>query len=144
MKTKRTLLFAAIISLILLFARHARPADPAPSPATSTAAAQSPARKVTKLFYKAPPDANRFPVRVRGGARGGSNDGTSLLALVPDDVALTTQAQPSLFGFNQNRAKAEPRTHPVCLSEPKLRRCYHLQALGPMMPGCTLGQALQA
>lgn len=81
--------------------------DLAASPAATAAAAESsPLRRVTKLFYKPPPRAGNIPTRVSGGARGGENHGISLLALVPDHVALTTQAQPSLFWFQSKPAKA--------------------------------------
>src|SRR2546428_6198484 len=56
-----------------------------------------------------------MPTRVSGGARGRGSD-ASLLALVPDRVALTTQAQPSLFWSQSKPAKAKLE---LTLVEPK-------------------------
>jgi Domain of Unknown Function (DUF928) len=61
----------------------------------------------TKLLYKPPPGAGNIPTRVSGGARGENGLNTVLLPLVPDHVALTTQAQPSLFWFQSKPAKAK-------------------------------------
>lgn len=75
-------------------------ASPAVSPVASTAGA------ATKLFYKPPARAGNIPARVSGGARGGGTDAV-LVAVVPNHVALTTQAQPSLFWFQSKSAKAK-------------------------------------
>ena len=75
-------------------------ASPAVSPVASTAGA------ATKLFYKPPARAGNLPARVSGGARGGRTDAV-LIAVVPNHVALTTQAQPSLFWFQSKPAKAK-------------------------------------
>jgi Domain of Unknown Function (DUF928) len=75
-------------------------ASPAVSPVASTAGA------ATKLFYKPPARAGNIPARVSGGARGGGTDAV-LVAVVPNHVALTTQAQPSLFWFQSKPAKAK-------------------------------------
>jgi hypothetical protein len=61
----------------------------------------------TKLLYKPPAGAGNIPTRVSGGARGENGLNTVLLPLVPDHVALTTQAQPSLFWFQSKPAKAK-------------------------------------
>jgi len=85
-------------------------------PDTSAAApAASPARTGLKLVYKPPAAAGNMPTRVSGGARG-SGANTSLLALVPEHAALTTQAQPSLFWFQSKPAKAKLE---LALVEPK-------------------------
>jgi hypothetical protein len=81
----------------------------------SPSASPSPAAKVesstppttSKLFYKPPADAGKIPTRVSGGARGENGLDTTLFALVPDHLALTTQAQPSLFWFQSKPAKAK-------------------------------------
>ena len=75
-------------------------ATPTASPMTSATAASK------KLFYKPPAAAGNIPARVSGGARGAAVD-TVLIALVPNHVALTTQAQPSLFWFQSKPAKAK-------------------------------------
>lgn len=80
-----------------------------PADQTTTAApvVASPPVPRPKLLYKPPAGSGseKIPNRVSGGARGGSTD-ASLLALVPDHAALTTQAQPSLFWFQSRPAKA--------------------------------------
>ena len=90
---------------------------PAVSPiASATASAvASPTAASTKLFYKPPAASGNIPTRVSGGARGEAVDAV-LIALVPNHVALTTQAQPSLFWFQSKPAKAK---FEVTVVEPK-------------------------
>lgn len=105
MKITRGFLVIVSASAVLFLTDKSRAAvDPAASPAGTE---PSPAHRVTKLFYKPPAGAGNIPTRVSGGARGGEGNDTSLLALVPDHVALTTQAQPSLFWFQSRPAKAK-------------------------------------
>jgi uncharacterized protein DUF928 len=59
-----------------------------------------------KLFYKPPAAGGNIPARVSGAARGQAVDAV-LIALVPNHVALTTQAQPSLFWFQSKPAKGK-------------------------------------
>lgn len=68
--------------------------------------AESPTAASEKLFYKPPAAAGNIPARVSGAARGQAVD-TVLIALVPNHVALTTQAQPSLFWFQSKPVKAK-------------------------------------
>jgi hypothetical protein len=81
-----------------------------PSPAASLTPTASPAASSTtasrKLVYKPPAPAGNIPTRVSGGARGETVDAV-LIALVPNHVAVTTQAQPSLFWFQSKPAKAK-------------------------------------
>jgi len=81
-----------------------------PSPAASLTPTASPAASPTtasrKLVYKPPAPAGNIPTRVSGGARGETVDAV-LIALVPNHVAVTTQAQPSLFWFQSKPAKAK-------------------------------------
>jgi hypothetical protein len=98
-------LFALLSISFLVGSNYAAP-EPAKSP-SSAAIEPASAHRVTKLVYKPPVGAGNIPMRVSGGARGGEIAGTSLLALVPDHVALTTQAQPSLFWFQSRPAKAK-------------------------------------
>jgi Domain of Unknown Function (DUF928) len=81
--------------------------SPAPSATAAAAASPSPARAPMKLLYKPPAGAGNIPTRVSGGARGDNGLDTVLLPLVPDQLALTTQAQPSLFWFQSKPAKAK-------------------------------------
>src|SRR5690349_9875409 len=82
--------------------------SPTASPAVtgSPAVAPSPRTSSRKLLYKPPGAAGNLPARVSGGARGAGAD-TVLVALVPNHLALTTQAQPSLFWFQSKPAKAK-------------------------------------
>src|SRR5437588_13046543 len=82
-----------------------------PSPTASSTVIASPAVSPTavarKLLYKPPAGAGNIPARVSGGARGENGIDTTLFALVPDHLALTTHAQPSLFWFQSKPAKAK-------------------------------------
>ena len=57
-----------------------------------------------------------LPIRVGGGSRGGADDGLSVQVLVPEQVALTTQAQPSLYWYQNKAAKTQCE---VTVTEPK-------------------------
>ena len=89
------------------------PAPPAPSPTgSSTSAAPKP-----MIFH--PPggvSGGILPIRVGGGSRGGAADDLSVEVLVPDSVALTTQAQPSLYWYQSKAAKTQCE---VTVTEPK-------------------------
>jgi hypothetical protein len=93
-----------ITALVMLVATSAWSADPTESPAAPVVTESSPA---PKLVYKPPPNGGRMPIRTSGGARGFSGVDTVLLPLVPEHLALTTQAQPSLFWFQSKPAKAK-------------------------------------
>jgi hypothetical protein len=117
--------YLAALLLIAFLSERSTGADPAESPAApaspassassaapaataaSAAVESSPARAPAKLLYKPPSSAGNIPTRVSGGARGENGTNTTLLALVPDHLALTTQAQPSLFWFQSKPAKAK-------------------------------------
>ena len=74
--------------------------------ATSPTDATTPAPLKPAIFH--PPDGvpgGVLPIRVAGGARGGAADDFSLMVLVPDQIALTTQAQPSLYWYQSKAAK---------------------------------------
>ena len=77
-----------------------------PTVTGSPAVPPSPKTPSRKLLYKPPGAAGNIPARVSGGARGAGAD-TVLVALVPNHIALTTQAQPSLFWFQSKPAKAK-------------------------------------
>jgi Domain of Unknown Function (DUF928) len=96
-----------LLPLALLIQTDVFAADPTESPAASVTAEAAPARVPTKLVYKPPAGAGNIPTRVSGGARGENGLDTVLLPLVPDQLALTTQAQPSLFWFQSKPAKAK-------------------------------------
>ena len=102
---KMYLVLPLAVVLVLLCSMVANPQSPTPS-ATPSATPQVTASP-PKLIYKPPPGAGRMPTRVSGGARGENGIDTVLLPLVPDHLALTTQAQPSLFWFQSKPAKAK-------------------------------------
>jgi hypothetical protein len=108
MKIKRSFFLAtlAISSITFLPQRSYAAADPTENAVPPTTES-SPARAPSKLLYKPPADAGTIPTRVSGGARGENGIDTALFALVPDHLALTTKAQPSLFWFQSKPAKAK-------------------------------------
>jgi Domain of Unknown Function (DUF928) len=75
------------------------------SPSPNSNAALPPTAS-EKLVYKPPAASGNIPARVSGAARGQAGDAV-LIALVPNHVALTTQAQPSLFWFQSKPAKGK-------------------------------------
>jgi hypothetical protein len=89
--------------------------SPMASPTVTAAPVTSPTLASRKLLYKPPAAAGNIPTRVSGGARGETVDAV-LIALVPNHLALTTQAQPSLFWFQSKPAKAK---FEVTVVEPK-------------------------
>src|SRR5438477_11133322 len=98
----------AIISIPLssLLGQGTPSATPTPTVTASPVVSSSPTAAPRKLLYKPPAAAGNIPARVSGGARGDTVDAV-LIAVVPNHVALTTQAQPSLFWFQSKPAKAK-------------------------------------
>jgi hypothetical protein len=112
------LCFASLLAvLVIQLAKGEAQVSPSPtSSATPTASPKAPPTAASKkLLYKPPAAPGNIPARVSGGARGEAVD-TVLIALVPNHVALTTQAQPSLFWFQSKPAKAK---FEVTVVEPK-------------------------
>jgi Domain of Unknown Function (DUF928) len=85
----------------------ASPTPTATGAPPTVSALASPRPIARKLIYKPPADAGNIPIRVAGGVRGEGGIDAALLTLVPNHVALTTQAQPSLFWFQSKPAKAK-------------------------------------
>jgi hypothetical protein len=109
---KRLRVIASLVLALSPAVAFAQSAPPAPS-------GSPPATPVLKrLVFHPPSDASSevLPIRVGGGSRGGSNDGLSLEVLVPDQVALTTQAQPSLYWYQSKVARTQCE---VTVTEPK-------------------------
>ncbi len=99
---------AATSLIACLVEKNLTAAEPQESPAPAAATTEaSPARVPIKLLYKAPAGTGNIPTRVSGGARGENGIEATLFALVPNHLALTTQAQPSLFWFQSKPAKAK-------------------------------------
>src|ERR1043166_4834222 len=94
------------ISLSTLFGQSIPSPTATSTVKVSVAASPAPIVASRKLLYKPPGAAGNIPARVSGGARGAGAD-TVLVALVPNHLALTTQAQPSLFWFQSKPAKAK-------------------------------------
>jgi hypothetical protein len=61
-------------------------------------------------------DGSVAPIQVGGGSRGGPDIGLTLEVLVPNQIALTTQAQPSLYWYQSAAAKTQCE---VTVTEPK-------------------------
>ena len=101
--------FASLLAVLVIPSAKGE-AQVSPSPTSSAPPTVSPKVLPTaaskKLLYKPPAAPGNIPARVSGGARGEAVD-TVLIALVPNHVALTTQAQPSLFWFQSKPAKAK-------------------------------------
>src|ERR1700687_4682814 len=115
-------LFIAIGSLFLAsfpsqaFAQTNTPASPAP-PGSRMPGAPVSAPLKPLIFH--PPggvSGGVLPIRVGGGSRGGTADGLSSEALLPDQIALPTQAQPSLYWYQSKAAKTQCE---VSVTEPK-------------------------
>ena len=86
-------------------------------PASSQTGSSASATPKPMIFH--PPggvSGGILPVRVGGGSRGGAADDLSVEVLVPDSVALTTQAQPSLYWYQSKAAKTQCE---VTVTEPK-------------------------
>ncbi len=109
----------AIVSLLLVLgpgpcsAQATPSAAPAPGPA---AAAATPPKHV---LFQSPDDDDSggvLPNRIGGGSRGGPGDAPTVEVLVPDHVALTTEARPLLFWY---QSKPSTAAFEVSVTEPK-------------------------
>lgn len=87
-------------------------AEETPAPAAPPA----PAKKLGSLKYTPPKTGGGSRMDGDGGSRGGGEKMPSIYVLAPEHLALTTQAQPSLFWFQTLPAKAE---FELTLTEPK-------------------------
>ena len=95
--------------------------NPAPPPAPAnppTAPAATPAPPKRSLLKFTPPKSAGGGARVDGdgGSRGGTDKLPSIYVLAPKQIALTTQAQPALFWFQNGPANAG---FELTLTEPK-------------------------
>jgi hypothetical protein len=108
-----------------------------PSPAVSETANPTPSVAVATssmpVFHPPSLEGGILPVRVGGGSRGGETNGVLVEVLVPDQIALTTQAQPSLYWYQSKAA----RTHcEVTLTQPKKAKpLLDLQSSGASSAG---------
>ena len=93
---------------------------PAPAPAGAAPDAV-PAKPKGILMFHQPTGVAGDDVALRsgGGSRGGEYLGVSLMTLVPVQVALTTQAQPSLYWYQSKATEAQCE---VTLTQPKVAK----------------------
>jgi len=84
----------------------------------AAAAPATPPVAVSAMPVYHPPDVSGgvLPIRVGGGSRGGASDGVTVEVLVPDQIALTSQEQPSLYWYQSKAAKTRCE---VTLTQPK-------------------------
>jgi hypothetical protein len=81
---------------------------PAISRGQASSPAPAPEHKTNRLVYHPQVSADQpLGERVGGGARGAAGTDAALVALVPEQVALTTNEQPSLFWFQSKPAAAK-------------------------------------
>jgi hypothetical protein len=106
-----------VIGLLPTFAQTETTASTASPAPPAAAAPTAPVAPKPVIFH--PPSGlsgGMLPLRVGGGSRGGAADDLSVEVLVPDQVALTTQAQPSLYWYQSKAAKTQCE---VTVTEPK-------------------------
>jgi hypothetical protein len=137
MKTLSPFAFAIFASgLLCLLPTKCPGQDTNAAPEAATAPSSSPlvvAHNVLPVYH--PPDIGGgiLPIRVGGGSRGGGNDGITVGVLVPDQIALTTHDQPSLYWYQSKLARTRCE---VTLTEPeKARPLLDLQSTGPTAAG---------
>jgi hypothetical protein len=117
------IIFGLNVLILASFLTHAgAQTNAAPAPAapasTPTADATPPPAAFHPMIFHPPGGVSGgvLPIRVGGGSRGGADDGLSVQVLVPEQIALTTQAQPSLYWYQNKAAKTQCE---VTLTEPK-------------------------
>jgi Domain of Unknown Function (DUF928) len=102
---------------------------------TNAPATTPPVVAVAPMLLYHPPDVSGgvLPIRVGGGSRGGQNEGVVLEVLVPDQVALTTHAQPTLYWYQSKAAKTLCE---LTLTQPKKAKpLLVLRSNGPTSAG---------
>ncbi len=107
--------FVGILFVSSLLSASAQ--TPAPVPA-GTAPDAAPVKPKFAMFHQ-PSDVSGESVALHsgGGSRGGEELGVSLETLVPEQLALTTQAQPSLYWYQSKATEAQCE---VTLTQPKV------------------------
>jgi hypothetical protein len=111
-----SLLFASFLTQVS--AQTSAPATNAAPPASAPVATTAPTAPSHPMIFHPPGGVSGgvLPIRVGGGSRGGADDGLSIQVLVPEQVALTTQDQPSLYWYQNKPAKTQCE---VTVTEPK-------------------------
>ena len=103
--------------------------------AQTTNAAAAPTVAVSPMPVYHPPDVSGgvLPIRVGGGSRGGAAGNVTVEVLVPDQIALTSQEQPSLYWYQSEAAKTRCE---VTLTQPKVAKpLLVLQSTGATAAG---------
>jgi hypothetical protein len=96
---------------------NASPASPVAGASPTVTAPSAPVHPRPILFHPTGDLTSGIqPLRVGGGSRGGAADDLSIEVLVPDQMALTTQAQPTLYWYQSKAAKTQCE---VTVTEPK-------------------------
>ena len=91
------------------------------------------AHNVLPVYHPPEISGGVLPIRVGGGSRGGANDDITIGVLVPDQVALTTRPQPSLYWYQSKPGKTRRE---VTLTEPEIAKpLLILQSRGPTAAG---------
>ena len=104
-----------MVALASIGAPQAKAQAAASAPAPSSAPAPKPGGFKPIVFHPSSDDSGGvLPIQVGGGSRGG--EVVPISVLVPDHVALTTQAQPSLYWYQGAETKHYCE---ITLSEPK-------------------------
>src|SRR5450631_4264861 len=91
--------FSLLRGVLLVAAFSLLPAAPSSAQATnaSTAAPLAVASSALPVYHPPEISGGILPIRVGGGSRGAGSDDMTVEVLVPDQIALTTQIQPSLY-----------------------------------------------
>ena len=106
-----------LVGMLIPLCASAQTPAPAPAPAAPDA---GPAKPRHIVFHPtATDDGGVAPIQIGGGSRGGEDLGVTLETLVPEQTALTTQAQPSLYWYQSKTTDAECE---VTLTQPKVAK----------------------
>jgi hypothetical protein len=111
--------FSILTSALVMLAPGSLLAQASADPATNAPANSAiPPVASSMLPVYHPPDIGGgvLPIRVGGGSRGAEGGNISLEVLVPDQIALTTKVQPSLYWYQSKAAKTRCE---VTLTQPK-------------------------
>jgi hypothetical protein len=101
---KSILALIALMAVLNFVSAAAQTNAPAVTPTNPDAPASNAVHQA--LLFRPPPvvSGNVLPIRVGGGSRGSSANDILVEVLVPDQIALTTQAKPSLYWYQSKNA----------------------------------------
>jgi Domain of Unknown Function (DUF928) len=127
--------FPLLPAFLLASAFSLLPGAPGRAQLTNAPLAAPPAVAASALPVYHPPEISGgiLPIRVGGGSRGAGSDDMTVEVLVPDQIALTTRVQPSLYWYQSKAAKTRCE---VTLTQPEVARpLLVLQSTGPTPAG---------